>query len=446
METVLIGGRLIDGTGQEPQQHVGLVIKDGLIQQVDRDDRLSHAAGARIIDVEGRTIMPGLIDSHTHLTYHAQQLDLWQLELQESVELNAIKASLNALRVLEMGFTTIGDGGCRGFIGPAVRDAVNQGLVLGPRIVATGPILCGSAGLQDNMPAWMELESDAALGMIVNGPTEVRRAVRRQIKGGVDWIKVSASGVAGSRFSHAETEDLTYEEVVAAVQEAAKFGKKVHAHAHAREAIKTCALAGVLSLHSAEYVDEEGLELMRRHGVIFAPTIAWLHARGLPGYFLAKDPEFVVEARRAFESAAAAVAHAREVGARIAIGTDAAHRFFHVPDGVLEMEFFVHLGYTPLEVITAATKTAAEAIDRGDILGTLEPGKRGDVLIIDRDPAEDIRVLRDKRNIHRQLIDGLEVVLPGPRPNAGLDFDVREALGSHAVAASRVATGDSVSP
>lgn len=428
MELVIRGGALIDGTGREPLPAHGVVIAAGAIASVGPDDKLRHGRDARVIDVEGRTILPGLIDCHTHLTYHTRALDLWQQELQESVELNTIKAARNAEAILAMGFTTIGDGGCRGYIGPAIRDAIDQGLIRGPRVVATGPILCGTAGLQDNLPPWMQYESDAALGMEVNGVGEVRRAVRRQVKGGVDWIKVSASGVAGSRYSTAETDDLTVEEVAAAVNEAAKYGKRVHAHAHSRDGVKAAARAGVLSLHSGEFVDEEGLALMRERGVVLSPTIAWLHARCLPEYFLADDPEFVSQAWRSFVAAADAMRAAREMGVKVAVGTDASHRFFHVPDAVLEMQFFQELGYSPLEVITATTRTAAEAIDCADALGTLEPGRRGDVLVVDGDPAQDVGVLRDKARIAWQFIAGREVELADDRGVLGEELSVREAL------------------
>jgi len=216
MGTALLGGQLIDGTGREPIANAGVVIEGGVIAAAGPVAELRIGKDTRKIDLDGRTVMPGLIDCHTHLTYHASQPDVWQLDFKESVELNTLHAARNARAILEMGFTSIGDGGCRGFIGPAIRDAVRLGLIPGPRVVAAGPILCGPAGLLDGTPPWMRLESDAALGTTVSGVEEVRRAVRRQIKGGVDWIKVAASGVAGSPHSSAEIEDLDAEEIGAA--------------------------------------------------------------------------------------------------------------------------------------------------------------------------------------------------------------------------------------
>ena len=428
METVLIGGTLIDGTGREPLARAGVVVREGKVQRVGPVDRLSYGRDARVVDVAGLTIMPGLIDSHTHLTYHGDQPNVWQLEFEESVELNTLKAARNAAHILHTGFTAIGDGGCRGLIGPAIRDGVAKGIIPGPHIVAAGPILTGSAGLLDSMPAWVRMESDHALGMTVNGVDEVRRAVRAQVKGGVDWIKVSASGVAGSRFATAETEDLSADEIVAAVSEARKYGKPVHAHAHSREGVRAAVAAGVLSLHSGEFVDEELLLLMRQKAIIFSPTIAWLHARCLPGYVLAENPAFVAEAWRAYAAATAAIVKARELGVKMAVGSDASHRFHHVPDSALELEYYQALGWPALEVITAATKTAAEAINRGNMLGTLAPGKLADILIVEGPVAEDVRVLRDKRNIKRTFQAGREVALAADRGMFGPAFKAAEWL------------------
>jgi imidazolonepropionase-like amidohydrolase len=428
METVLIGGNLIDGTGRDPVPRAGVVVKDGRIQAAGPVAQLDYGRDARVIDVAGLTILPGLIDSHTHVTYHGDQPNVWQLEFEESVELNTLKAARNAAHILQTGFTAIGDGGCRGYIGPAIRDGVAKGVIPGPYIVAAGPILTGSAGLLDGMPVWIRMESDQALGMTVNGADEVRRAVRAQVKGGVDWIKVSASGVAGSRFAAAETEDLSAAEIAAAVSEARKYGKPVHAHAHSREGVRACIEAGVLSLHSGEFVDEDILILMREKGIIFSPTVAWLHARCLPGYVLAENPAFVEEAWRAYAAARTAIVKARELGVKMAMGSDASHRFHHVPDGVLELEYYQELGWPALEVIAAATKTAAEAINRGDTRGTLAPGKVADILVVEGPVAEDVRVLRDKRNIKWMFQAGREVALAPDRRMFGPDFEVARWL------------------
>ena len=271
--------------------------------------------------------------------------------------------------------------------------------------------------------------------MTVNSVDEVRRAVRVQVKGGVDWIKVSASGVAGSRFASAETEDLSADEIVAAASK------------HASTASGPCPCpfsggctrrrrAGALSLHSGEFVDEEILLLMREKGIIFSPTVAWLHARCLPGYVLAQDPAFVEEAWRAYAAAKISIVKARELGVKMAMGSDASHRFHHVPDGALELEYYQELGWPALEVITAATKTAAEAINRVMSRGTLAPGKLADILVVEGPVAEDVRVLRDKRNIKWMFQAGRELPLAPDRGIFGADFKVAEWLDEPLGAAS----------
>src|SRR5262249_36985440 len=184
----------------------------------------------------------------------------------------------------------------------------------------------------------------------------------------------------------------------------------------------------VLSVHSGEFVDEEILLLMRERGIIFSPTVAWLHARCLPGYVLAENPDFVAEAWRAYAAAKVAIVKARELGVKMAGGSAASHRFHHVPDSALELEYYQALGWPALEVITAATKTAAEAINRGHMLGTLAPGKRADILVVEGPVAEDVRVLRDKRNIKRMFQAGCEVALAADRGLFGAAFKATQWL------------------
>ena len=432
-ELLLRGGLLIDGSGEDPQRDQAVHIVGDRIQAVGPATRITAGADAKVIDLEGRAILPGLIDAHTHLTYHEERPDVWALERQESVELNALFAARNAARVLASGFTSIGDGGCRGFVGPAVRDAVRLGLTPGPDIVAAGPIICGSAGLLDGSMPWVEETNDTSLGMTANGIEAVRAAVRRQVKGGVDWIKVAASGVAGSPFSSAQTDDLGFDEIHAAVAEAAKYGKLVHAHAHSRTGILAAVRAGAVSIHSAEYADEQCLDEMAAQGTIFSPTIAWLHVRSMEAFAAPPDPAFRRQAWDAFDRSRAMLAEARRKGLRIAIGSDAAHRFPHVPSAILEMEYLEALGFSALEVIRAATSTAAAAIGRGEDRGLVAPGRVADLLIVDGNPADTVRVLRDPLRIWRIYHAGRLVELDSTRAELArrvhaVDFEPRDWL------------------
>lgn len=410
----LINGRLIDGTGREPQESWGVVVDGESVRAVGPAASLD-LAGAAVIDVGGRTLMPGLIDAHTHLAYHADEYALILQQMNESLEATTIRAVDNARRILAMGCTAIGDGGGRGNVAVAVRDAVTHGIIPGPKVVAAGQMLSGSGGIGDHTAAWGDLEHAAFLGTVVNGRDEMRAAVRRQVRAGVDWIKVTASGTPGNPWIGGRTQDLGYDEIRAAVEEAAKFAKPVHAHAHDPAGLRDAVRAGVISVHSGEFVNDEGLALLKERNCVLAPTIAWLHFRVSADYARAytrawrpteaEIQRFVEACREAYEAARRTIVRAFEVGAPVAIGSDAAH-VFPPFDLVREMEYFQGLGVPPLEVITSATKWAAQAIGRGDVWGTLEPGKAADVLVVDGDPSRDVGVLRDKSRIVLVLQDG----------------------------------------
>ena len=359
--------------------------------------------------------MPGLIDAHTHLTYHAKEYALILQQMNESLEFNTLKAAENAKLILESGCTAVGDGACRGHIASAIRDAVAKGVIPGPKVVAAGQMLSGSGGIGDHTGAWGYIEDESYLGTIVNGVEEVRAAVRKQIRAGVDWVKVTASGTPGNPWIDGDTQDLSYEEIGAAVRETAKFGKPVHAHAHDAGGIKDAARAGVISLHSGEFADDEGLALMAETGCVFVPTIAWLHFRINEDYAHAftrsggadsKDVEkFIDRCAQAYEACADTVRRAQAAGTPIGVGSDAAH-VFPPYDLVFEMEYLQDLGLSAMEVITAATQVSARAVGRGESWGTLEAGKAADLLVVDDDPSQDVRVLKDKDRIVLIMQDG----------------------------------------
>ena len=411
----LINGRFIDGTGQESRDGWGLVVNGTNIQAVEHMQSLSVPADATVIDLDGRTMMPGLIDPHTHLTYHVSEYALLLQQMTESLETNTLKAAESARVILETGCTAIGDGGTRGNIAVAIRDAVRKGLIPGPKVVAAGQMLSGSAGLQDHTMAWGYYDDVAFMGTVVNGPLEVRTAVRKQVRLGVDWVKVTASGVPGGFHIGAHTQDLELDELSAAVQEARKFGKTVHAHAHDPAGLKDAVRAGVISLHSGEFADEEGLELMKEHDCVFVPTIAWLqfrteerYAREYTRHFKMSDEDikwFIDECREAYEACREAIVLAHKIGTPTAVGSDAAH-VFPPYDIAYEMEYFQNLGIPPLQVIRDATMVSAQAIGRGNVWGTLEPGKAADILVVDGDPSEDVRILQDKSRIMMIVQDG----------------------------------------
>lgn len=422
-----VNARVFDGTGSPVLEGAGVVVKDGKLSAVGPLSGLRLPEGVEIIDVAGRTVMPGLIDGHTHVTYHGGEYGLLLQQMNEPLEFNAIKAAENARTILETGCTAIGDGGCRGQIGVATRDAVARGVIPGPKIVAAAQMLCGSSGIQDHTAAWGYYDDTAFLGTVVNGPQEVRTAVRKQVRTGVDWVKVTASGTPGNAWIGGRTQDLNDEEIRTAVEEAAKFGKRVHAHAHDPQGLREAVEAGVVSLHSGEFADEEGLQLMKEKGCVFLATIAWLDFRTEDDYVdkylraYETGPEdrrrFVDECAEAYGAARDAIVMAHRIGTPLGIGTDAAH-VFPPYDIVVEMEYHQRLGLQPLDVLRAATLGSAAAVGREDRWGSLEPGKDADLLVVDGRPDEDVGVLRDKTRINVILQDGRFVKdsMPVPAP------------------------------
>ncbi len=276
--------------------------------------------------------------------------------MNERCEMNTVRAVESARTILATGCTAIGDGAARGNIAVAIRDGVSRGIIAGPKVVAAGQLLSGSAGIGDHTAAWGALEHDAFLGVVVNGPHEVRAAVRRQVRAGVDWVKITASGTPGNPSIGGRTQDLGHDEICAAVEEAAKFGKPVHAHAHDPRGVKDAVRAGVISVHSAEFVDDEGLQLMKERGCIFVPTLAWLRFRVNEDYARrytrawglgdAQIRLFLDAVREAAEAARDAIVRAFRIGTPTAIGSDGAHAFPPF-DVVAEMEAFQDLGIRP---------------------------------------------------------------------------------------------------
>ena len=411
----LVNARVFDGTGSPVQEEAGVIIKDAKVHAVGPMRGLRLPDDARIIDLEGRTVLPGLIDAHTHVTYHAGEYGLLLQQMNESLEFNAIKAAENATAILATGCTAVGDGGCRGQIGVATREAVKKGVIDGPKIVAAGQMLCGSSGIQDHTAAWGYYDDTAFLGTVVNGPQEVRTAVRKQVRSGVDWVKVTASGTPGNAWIGGRTQDLNLEEMRAAVEEARKFGKLVHAHAHDPQGLRDAVEAGVVSLHSGEFADQEGLQRMKETGCVFLATIAWLDFRTEDHYVerylrsyeaTAEDrARFIDECAEAYEAAREAIVLAYRLGTPLGIGTDAAH-VFPPYDIAHEMDYHQRLGVGPRDVLRAATLGSATALGRQDQWGSLEPGKAADLLVVNGRPDEDVTVLRAKDRIEVIMQDG----------------------------------------
>jgi imidazolonepropionase-like amidohydrolase len=384
-------GRLIDPKAGASVSGAVLVIEGGRVKAVGPGTAVPP--GARVIDLSDRTVLPGLIDCHTHLVGdYAGDADPLS-ELKSSAARRAFESVANARITLEAGFTTVRDlGTYRAFVDVAMRDAIAKGYFPGPRMFVAGAYLTitgGGGTMSGGLAPDIGLPWDLRFG-IADGVDQVRQRVRDIAQHGVDVIKVLATGAFLAHGSNPHAVEYTYDELLAAVEEAGHKGLKVAAHAHSTEGIKLAVKAGVASIEHGTFLDDEGIRLMKEKGTYLVADIydaEWIRQgakAGMPQDFAEKLPGADETQRENFRKAARA-------GVRIAFGTDASV----YPHGLNARQFSwqVRYGQTPLEAIRSATVSAAALIGREDEIGSLEPGKWADLIAVRGDPLSDVRAL-----------------------------------------------------
>lgn len=348
---------------------------------------LAIPAGAQVIDLGNKTVLPGLIDMHTHLTGDPQ--DAGYAVVAKSVPRMTMTGAKNARLTLQAGFTTVRNLGAEGYSDIGLRDAINDGEMPGPRIAASGPAMGITGGHCDDTMHAPEYKS-VGLG-VADGTEEALKVTRRIIKYGADVIKICATGGVLSFGDDPRTSQYTQEELKAIISDAHRLGRKVAAHAHGGDGIKLAVLAGVDSIEHGSYIDDEGIKLMKEHKTWLVPTLYlgdWLidnaEAIKLPAPLLAKAKVVLPTARQN-------IARAIKAGVPIAFGTDAAV----YPHGLNGREFavLVKLGMTPLQAIRTATVNASELLGWTDRVGSLETGKFADMIAVDGDPLKDVTTL-----------------------------------------------------
>ncbi len=363
-----------------------LVIDDGKITSAGAAAEVKVPAGATRIDLPNATLLPGLIDAHTHLTYEPK---FGYERLAISVPRQALIGAKNARLTLLAGFTTVRNVHADGFTDVALRDAINAGDVPGPRMLVSGPALGITGGHCDNN--LLPFDYHATGDGVADGIAAVQHKVRENIKYGSDLIKICATGGVLSLGDNPQHSQYTLEEMKAIVADAHRLGRKVAAHAHGAEGIRWAAEAGVDSIEHGSYIDDAGIAAMKEHGTYLVPTLYlgdWMidnaEATHLPAPLLAKAKGVIPAARKN-------IAHAFASGVKVAFGTDAAV----YPHGLNAHEFavMVKLGLTPLQAIQAATLNAADLLGWSGKVGTLEPGAWADVIAVDGDPIKDVATL-----------------------------------------------------
>jgi imidazolonepropionase-like amidohydrolase len=363
-----------------------LVIEDGRIVSAGPSAEARVPADAVRIELPNATVLPGLIDAHTHLTMEPK---FGYERLAISIPREALIGAKNARLTLMAGFTTVRNVGASGFSDVALRDAINSGDVPGPRLLVSGPALSVTGGHCDNnmLPSEYHATSDG----VADGIAEVQHKVRENIKYGADLIKVCATGGVLSLGDNPQHSQYTLEEMKAIVTDAHRLGRKVAAHAHGAEGIRWAAEAGVDSIEHGSYIDDAGIAAMKEHGTYLVPTLYlgdWMIDNAglthLPPPLMAKAVEVIPQARKN-------IAHAFASGVKVAFGTDAAV----YPHGMNAHEFavMVRLGLTPLQAIQAATINAADLLGWSGRVGTLEAGAWADIVAVDGDPLKDVTTL-----------------------------------------------------
>jgi imidazolonepropionase-like amidohydrolase len=388
----LRAGKLLDVESGRVLSDQLILIRDGRIQSVEPADSASSQppGEATVIDLSKQTVLPGLVDCHTHLADPADSEPLSLL--QKSAVETAYAAIPNARATLMAGFTTVRDVGVyRAFNDVAMRDAIAHGIIVGPRMYVAGAYITISqgAGAMTGLPPDIQLPLDYRFGE-ANSPWEVRQKIRELAHRGADHIKILTTGAVLTHGSNPKSIEFTPEEIQAAVDEAAHFGLRVAAHAHAAEGIKNAIRAGVASVEHATLIDDEGIALARKRGTYLDMDIydeeCIQSSPDTPADFLQHDRDLAEAQRRNFTQAVRA-------GVKMTFGTDAGV----CPHGInaRQFAFMVKYGMTPLQAIQAATVNAADLIGHPELFGSIKGGKSADIIAVDGDPLADVRILEN---------------------------------------------------
>lgn len=397
MSTLLFrNGTLIDGTGAAPRRLRWLLVRDGVIDALDAIDprHPADAAGPsapnaeRVIDLAGGFVLPGLWDAHAHLGMVFPQTDLSKTPHHERAADRTVRCGRAAMQALEHGVTAVRVVGEADYVDIAWKRAFDNWSYVGPRLFVAGRALIATGG-----HGWASGNS-----VEVDGPYEVRRAAREQLRQGADWIKLMITGgVASSTETMYETQ-MTMDEIEAAVAVARIKGKRVAAHIGGAEGAKMAVRAGVHSVEHGYHLDDEAIAMMLDHGTTYVPTLAVTQDMD---FVMANNAEFAIKkilaaAPRHLESFQRALA----AGVRIATGEDMPVPF--AERVVPEIETMVRAGMSPMAAIVASTRTAAELCDASERVGTLEVGKLADLIVLDADPLENISHLRALRSVYKE--------------------------------------------
>ncbi len=407
IKTVFANANILDGSGAAP--YIGSVIVEGnAIKKIIKGPTDKAVPGATMIDSHSKTLMPGMCDAHLHLTWNDQPT-LEHITMMPPEE-HLIHSINVARKVLDAGFTSgVGAAAARPRFDCILRNAINNGDIVGPRYLANGQEICTMGGLGDTSPVHMDVQ-DLSFGWRVSGPEEMRKSVRMFIKYGVDAIKLNLSGEEITPVA-AQTTPMSDEEVAMAMETIQPYGLRACAHARSADSIKQCLRHGVEVIYHASYADEECLDLLeqQKDQIFVGPGLAWLvqTAYGASDWGIPPESELAQAYARELEAAIEAMKKMHKRGIRIVPGGD--YGFAWTPHGTnaKDLEYFVDLlGMTPMEAIVSTTKLGGEIMRRPGDLGLIKEGYLADILLVNGDPLSDIKVLQDHTSLEIIMKDG----------------------------------------
>jgi imidazolonepropionase-like amidohydrolase len=393
-------GRLISGDGHASQSDMLMVVQGAHITDiVPAQSADPHLAA---VDLRDYTVLPGLIDTHTHVMAEGDSSRAWSaLYFEELVATTALRAAVRARETLRMGFTTLRDLGSREYVDVALRDAINSGLVPGPRLFVCGVPLTSTGGHFEQLAKLPGIELPGQTGLF-DSPDQARQVARYQVKMGVDWLKIAIDGRRRNVFS---TEAVTHQEMspaeMRAVCEVAEWaGIYVAAHSDGGAVMHEAVAAGVRTIEHIQDLSRADADKLAAHEVYLVPTLTATYNTVEAGQVAAGMSEqhygFFTEN---WEAKKRGMANALAAGVKIALGTDAGYRFCRHGENAKELPLLVETGMTPMQALVAATGGAARAMGIDKVVGTLTPGKLADFVVVAGDPLQDVRVLTQRAAI-----------------------------------------------
>jgi imidazolonepropionase-like amidohydrolase len=395
--TIVHNGQLVDGNGGPPVLEAVVVVEDGRIKYAGpAREAPAVDPAARRLDARGGTIMPGLVEAHYHATYFNVS-ELTDLDIKYPVEYVTLLAAANCKLALECGYTAARSGGSLFNVDHWLKKAIEVDLIPGPRLASSGREICSVGGLMDWNPDFRKIGMEG-LALMVNGADEARAAVRKLVKDGVDWVKTYPTGDAASPdVNDHHTLCMTFDEMHAVVATAHNHKMKVTGHCRATEGIKNALRAGYDTIEHGTFMDDEALDLLLERNTPCVPALQFELASIVRGPEFGLPQKVIDGHQETLDGGAESALRILRAGGRVGMGGDYGFAWNPHGDYAKELTFFVkHVGFTPLETITCATKTGAEIMGRGDEFGTVEVGKLADLLVVDGDVVADISLLEDR--------------------------------------------------